>query len=260
MSLSDNAAAARWNEPAVAFAFEAETPFGPLWLDIEAAGPACAAEAARRLGDVEPLLSVLDTWLDAALDWQWRAVDAFARPPGLAVAHWAGGGLAARVALPWRLLRNRPSPGSSLVWEAAPTRCVLATLELARGEEAMLEPGGVVLLPASFEPEWVVLLRAEGEAPGEGRVVTLAQPEHPTWGLPSVDQLPKGTWEVRCALSAPLASEVLAGYRELDTAIRPDLKAGLQLWHVPPGEPPRRRASGKLLPWGQGHALWLTSE
>jgi hypothetical protein len=269
MSRTRDTAAARQPALAAAFFFEAATPAGGLWLVLEAGvGASCAAEAAVHLGDAEPLLTGLEAWLAATAtidvpDWRWHAVAPRAPRPAGAVAHWTDGVMSARIGLPWALLRRLPAPPPTLAealrWAPAPALCVLSTLEITPSEQAALEPGGVLLLPASFERAWATMLRADGEAPGQGLAVALERPDRPAWQPAAGDPAHGAAWEVRCALSAPLCPTQLAGWRPLDDAIGLDLRAGLGLWQLPLDDSPRRWASGRLLPWGQGQGLWIES-
>ncbi|HEV8690337.1 MAG TPA: hypothetical protein VGQ91_08595 [Ideonella sp.] len=271
MSRTRDTVAARQPAPAAAFFFEAATPAGGLWLVLEAGAgvsASCAAEAAWHLGDAEPLLAGLEAWLAAtapidAPDWRWHAVAPRAPWPAGAVAHWSDGAASARIGLPWALLRRLPAPpptlAAALRWEPAPALCVLSTLEITPSEQAALEPGAVLLLPASFERTWATTLRADGEAPGPGLAVTLEQPDRPVWRPAAPDKAHGATWEVRCALSTPLCPTQLAGWQPLDDAIALDLRAGLGLWQLPLDASPRRWASGRLLPWGHGQGLWIES-
>ena len=268
MSIDRLTAAARQPAAATAFLFEAGTPAVPLWLALDPRdGAACAAEAALRLGELEPLLSALDAWLGDALDWRWYPAEAPAMPRVAgAVARWADAGIGTRLGLPWAVLRRLPAPPAALAaglrWEPVPAICVLSTLELASNEQAGLKPGGVLLLPASFEDPWATTLRAEDEAPGQGLVVTLDRPDRPVWQRAATGKVPQAAWEVRCGLSAPLCPSLLAGWRDLgdwrESAAELDLRTGASLWQLPPDESPRRHATGCLLPWGQGHGLWLS--
>lgn len=220
--------------------------------------PGCAAEAALRLAEAEPLLAALEAWWGENLEWNWDA-DATSSASE-AKAQWTGPGLTARLDLPWALLRQRPAPMGELAamlrWAPATAHVVLAALDPSPAEEALLEPGGVLLLPASFEPAWRVELRAEGEP--EGMALSIERPEQPAW-KPAPAQRVRGSWEVRCEMTA-VDAEVLAGWRAPDGGVRLPAEGGATLWETPAGEPARRRATGRLLPWGCGNALWIDAE
>jgi hypothetical protein len=261
--------------------YEASTDHGDLRLELEtvsAAAPACAAEAALRLALAEPLLQALEEWLEALPgsagppDWQWQGAPGQG-PAGGAVARWAGPGVGASLGLPWSLLRRLPPPPDALarelLWLPVEAELVLATLTLPPEEEAALEPGGALLLPASFEPDWIACLRAADERTGGLLVVVdpagtavrqCIGAQEP--GVASAADLPEpDCLSLRCALPQALAPELLLGWR--DEAIAVDLGRPVDLACPPPGAtlagpaPEIRRAQGRLMPWGEGRALWI---
>ncbi len=263
--------------------YAASTGHGELRLELEtvsAAAPACAAEAALRLALAEPLLQALEEWLETLPgsveppDWQWQAAPARDPSPG-ATARWAGAGVGASLSLPWTLLRRLPPPpdalASGLLWLPVQAEVVLATLTLPPQEEAALEPGGALLLPASFEPDWIACLRAADERPGgllvvvdpAGTAVRQCIGAGEPGGVPPADFPDADRWSVRCALPEPLAAELLLGWR--DEAIAVDPGWPVELACPSPGAslggpaPEVGRARGRLMPWGEGRALWIES-
>lgn len=252
--------------------YEAATAHGPVRLVLETDGvepPAHAADAALRLALAEPLLALLDGWLaDRLADWQWCGGEAAVAPTGAQV-RWAGAGCNARLTLPWPLLRGLsppPAEATRLRWLPAPAEWVLATLVPAPGEAALLEPGGVVLLPASFEPGWPARLRAQGEAGAAGLRVQLdvaagqARPDgrEPTMiepAGPHADEAAAGVcWELRMPLALPLPPAQLLGW--LPAPLPFDAAQAAGLWAAEAGGA-RHLARGRLLPWGDGQALWI---
>jgi hypothetical protein len=259
--------------------YEAATAHGPVSLVIETdrgEPPAHAADAALRLALAEPLLAVLDGWLgDLLADWQWCGGEV-AAAPGAAQARWVGAGCHARLTLPWPLLRGLAPPPAEVTrlrWLPTPAEWVLATLAPAPGEAALLEPGGVVLLPASFEPGWPARLRAQGEAGAAGQCMHVdvaagqAQPADPGPGaqerferfervaaLPREDALAGERWELRMPLALPLPPAQLLGW--LPAPLPFDVSQAAALWAVD-GARARHLARGRLLPWGDGQALWI---
>lgn len=247
--------------------FEAATAEGPLALAVAVAGrpePGSAVEAALHLAAAEPLLAAIDGWLAAAglaaPAWAW-ATPGPAPKRAAALAEWApagaGPGVSAWLSCPWPLLRRLPEPArasgplAELRWLPVPALCVRAALELAPDEADALEPGGVLLLPESFEPDAPLAWRAADEPPGAGVVVSAGSvPEVLEAGVAA-------PWEVRQAWSA-VDPAALAGW---PGAAWPDLRrAGPPLalwWHPADGRLARRRASGHLLPWGDGQAMGL---
>jgi hypothetical protein len=222
-----------------------------------------------RLAQAEPLLGALEAWLAgaglAAPEWTWRAGPA-GWPPGNAVARWAGAGVGARLGLPWALLRRLPPPAPALAlqWSTVAAEWVLATLVLGDAEREALEPGGALLLPASFQPEWWARLRATDEPAPGGLVVVLDPPAGAarlclgfgdSAALSGHRPMEGEHWEVRGPLVSPLAAELLLGWR--DEPLPLDLDQPLSLWRMVPGSAPACCGAGQLLPWGEGHALAL---
>lgn len=260
--------------------YEAFVADGRLTLALETVSgqpPGCAAEAALRLALAEPLLAALEAWCGlgasggAAPDWQWRTEPA--EPPVRgATLRWAGAGVGARLTLPWALLRRLPPPPlqSALQagsWSPVAAHLVLAVLVPVAEERAALEPGGAVLLPASFEPDWLARLRAADEdTPGgtwvvldpvAGVAATCAAGEDPTRLL--ADARPPDDavcWELRCSLPEPVAPDLLLGWR--DEPLPVGLAQRVALWQVDPTEAEAQCvAQGRLMPWGEGRALWV---
>lgn len=258
--------------PAGAGAYEAPTADGPLRLALETVSgqpPGCAAEAALRLALAEPLLAALEDWLAMAAppmpapEWTWCAGPA-GPSDSAAVARWAGVGVGARLALPWALLRRLPAPPAALAarlqWTPVAAEWVLATLALSEAEREALEPGGALLLVPSFEPDWCARLRAVGEPAPGGLPALLDVAGGAACPCPGAEEAAAPTsederWELRSPLSAPLAPELLLGWR--DEPLPLELAQPLLLWRLPPGQAALPWAAGRLIPWGEGQALAL---
>jgi hypothetical protein len=264
--------------------FEALTPSGQVRLAFEgAAAPRCAAEAALQLVRAEPLLAHLDGWLAGAgdgLDWRWSprtdaGADAWAS--GVATARWLAEGSCDTpvcLGLPWALLRQRgeppAAPAAVLAWAPAAAVCVLAEVSLTLEELAALEPGGALLLRASFEPHWIGRLRADHEPRGQGLAIEWVDPERPQPCRGSADAASGRTpaaWaaaglEVRRAVTAPMAPAVLAGWASAGWALAgagpqlPALQPEVGLWLCQRGVE-TCLAQGRLVPWGRGRAMLI---
>jgi hypothetical protein len=230
-------------------------------------------------------------------DWRWPAADGAdmadtAHVTGVAEAaeapvppvraraqlHWppdpertGPAGAAAQLQLPWALLRRLPAPTPELrgclQWQPEPALCVLATPRLSAEEALQLEPGGLLLLPASFQPGWSGRVRAAAEPPGTGWPVLLARPDAP---LPApgpaeaaAPPAPGGRWELRRACALPLAAPVLCGWGGWGGEGRVEplpLADEATLWLLgSPHEPGLCVARGRLVPWGQGQALLVAA-
>lgn len=253
--------------------FDAPSPFGVLRLCVR--GPSAAghaAAAALALQQAAPLLDAFDDWSLLDADWRWLDVPAEAPAPGTHVgADWqpvADAPLAARLELPWPLLRHLPPPealAGVLRWPALPATAVVARLELDGDELAALEPGGAVLLPESMRPGWLGLLRAADEPAGTGVAVAL----HPQSArlaptvlerssaappLPADPARPIAC-EVRLASVAAIGVERLAGWAP---GALGELGPCASLWrNAGPHGAASLLASGHLLPWGDGWAMAL---
>lgn len=259
--------------------YEAFVAEGRLTLALETVSgqpPGCAAEAAQRLALAEPLLAALEAWCGLgaggaqAPDWQWRTEPA--EPPVRgATLRWAGVGVGARLTLPWALLRRLPPPPHPVLqlgpWLPVAAELVLAALVPAAEERAALEPGGAVLLPASFELDWIARLRAADEDasggswvvldPVAGVAATCAAGDGPARLL--ADARPPDDavrWELRCSLPEPVAPDLLLGWR--DEPLPVGLAQQVALWQVDLTEAAAEcLARGRLMPWGEGRALWI---
>lgn len=246
--------------------YEAPAAEGTLRLVLETVSgqpPACAAEAAVRLAQAEPLLAAVEAWCGRAFEWSWAGSGE--APTGGATARWAGAGVGACLTLPWALLRQLSPPpwplAHQLQWLPVAAELVLAVLSPAPEEQQALEPGGAVLLPASFEPDWFACLQAEGEGAAGGLRVLLdmsagALRPCPASAAVGAEPPPKA-WALSCAWPEPLPPEQLLGWRDEPLPI--DLTRRVALWQHAAGVPAVCRAQGRLLPWGEGRALWIES-
>jgi hypothetical protein len=258
-------------------AYDAFVAEGRLTLALETVSdqpPGCAAEAALRLALAEPLLAAIEAWCGQgshsaeAPEWQWRTGPAETPGHG-ATLRWAGVGVGARLTLPWALLRRLPPPLSHRVlqqaqWSPVAAELVLAALVPTDEERAALEPGGAVLLPASFEPDWLARLRAADEdGPGgswvldpvAGVAATCAASEDSAT-VHAGAQPPGVVWELRCVLPESVAPELMLGWR--DEPLPVGLAQRVGLWQVgPTGAAAQCLAQGRLMPWGEGRALWI---
>jgi hypothetical protein len=225
-----------------------------------------AAAAAILLHGVEALLSPLDDWSGAELDWRW--VDAPA-PDGQGVhasARWHGGSTAHEcvVSWPWTALRSLPPPPADLAarleWPMVDAVLVLAELQIDRAELELLEPGGAVLVPQSLQPPWQGLLRGAEAAPQASVAVDLSIPWRPR--LATAPALPgavvadpaRAACELRLDLPLGVSAQRLAGWRrEGDAGEIVRLDEGVLRATLCQGG--RTMAGGRMMPWGDGWAL-----
>ncbi|HEY8878598.1 MAG TPA: hypothetical protein VIN03_13610 [Roseateles sp.] len=185
----------------------------------------CAAEAAVVLDLAGELLDGLAAaGLVTATDWQWVAHSGGVSAAA-AQASWRGAEVQAQLSLPWPALRALgPAPDvPGLQWQPAAAECVLAQWQLDDDEQAMLEPGGLLLLDGAMAPS----LRARGE---------------PIIGMP---------WQLVARWDQPLPVDMLMGWNPSP----PALPVGCQL--IEAARPDVVRARGRLLPWGTGQAFRL---
>lgn len=224
-----------------------------------------AADAAIALHDAEELLGVLDDWCGAALDWRW-APQAGRQATDAQLALRCGEGWA-RLLCTWDWLRALPAPMAALAgrlrWPPVPAVVQAGLLRLATEELALLEPGGLLLLPASMQSPWQGSLRGVDEAPDVGIALEIGDPAAPQLRRRPAAPLAAGGGEVLCEvrLYAPptLAGDHLAGWHETGL----DLGAfggRAALWRCADSASPALcLAGGRLLPWGDGWALRLES-
>lgn len=246
------------------------------WLKVQPpagqAAPRNAAEATLLLHEVEPLLAALDTWLVGSPggepDWRWCEASPPAGPQ--ARACWtpaAERAFTVSLDLPWAVLRRLPPPPPALrlQWQAADAVAVLAQPELSAQDLSALEPGGALLLQASFERRWLGRVRAAAEPAHMGVPVQWAAPgqSHPLPGAAgqAVPGSPLPALEVRCCSRAPLPAEVLAGWAPLPLAPEPAWQTEASLWATAraEGQAERCLARGHLLPWGRGQVLSMAT-
>jgi hypothetical protein len=63
-------------------------------------------------------------------------------------------------------------------------------------------------------------------------------------------------WALRCALPEPVAPELVLGWHDEPLPI--DLARRVTLWQIDPDETSAEcLAQGRLMPWGEGRALWI---
>jgi hypothetical protein len=151
--------------------FLATTPQGEIALGVwpEAvagldAHSGAMLDAAQRLGRAEPLICLLEDWLGVPLDLNpgaptgsgdelLKAKLTWSVPPDeTAVTETA------IVRLPLDLLAQVSAPpaelAAALCWEAVRCQVTLSSITLPQSQLERLETGGLVLMPASFEPFW----------------------------------------------------------------------------------------------------------
>jgi len=150
---------------------------------------------------------------------------------------------------------------------------VLSCPRLPAADLALLEPGGALLLPESFDAgaPWRGRLRAAGERAGAGVPVALDAPLAPRLLAGGESAPPAGTAGVADAADTPGASgpgptcevlldlphgldaSLLAGWQA--GAVLAQAGSGASLWLHAPGQPTLCAARGRLMPWGGGWAL-----
>lgn len=251
--------------------FEAASEFGPLRLAIGAPSRH-AADAAIAFEACEDLLGAIDAWAGSAPAWRWRAAPPAAVPRGgFVTLPWRGGAVLWTV--PWAWLRALPAPPAALAagiqWPAVAAALAVSQFFVDGDDLDALEPGGAVVLPASMHAPWRAWLRAADEPAlhGLGVVVTLpppwADPQQPAGpAMPPTGDPAGAACEVRLGTEQPLVltADRLTGWRADALDALGPIAPQASLWRCA-GErhAPRRLATGKLMPWGDGWALALES-
>jgi len=224
----------------MSFCFEAPAAAGTLRIALPEAGTD-PIDAALALAEHEPLVTVLETWLQQALDP--LPVPRFDVSVPLLWVDVAG----ARLGLPWPLLLAAPgAPALPVPWPELEFEVEVAAFETSPLPQTAA--GGVLMLPPSFQPAWRVVLRnetllAEAEWPGPGAALSLCAPPEPR-----VSQRPP--WTVALSLPWRQALPELLGWVPATEPPRPDAAA----WLVGPAGPLRR---GRIAPALAGAGLWL---
>lgn len=229
----------------------ADTPFGPLVLglpnegaDLDAVGLALAMAAC------EPLLQALEDWLGVPLDPapspppRGTGLDCVMRSAALAPP-----GTTCR--LPWAAVVDRGLPPAlqapAVRWPKLPCNVEISAYDDASLGHAILAPGCLMLLPASFGECWIV----QATEPGSGRRIAFE------WRadeglLHRSGAVAAGTppgWRVVNEDTVPLPAEVVFGLPADEALPAPPGRARLvdASGHV--------RASGCLVPALRGWAL-----
>lgn len=145
-----------------------EVAFG-LWEDGDVMPQGTTSDdsrylrAARRLGRAEPLICRLEEWLGVPLDLEPGTPTSPADDylgVELALSDSVATALTeeAVVCLPLNALASLFTPPAELAaamhWDAVSCALVISSVVMPRQQLTQLEPGGLLLMPASFEPFW----------------------------------------------------------------------------------------------------------
>ncbi|HUD26460.1 MAG TPA: hypothetical protein VMQ45_12270 [Burkholderiaceae bacterium] len=263
-TLGYGAAAAAW--------FEATTDAGLLRLSVRTP-VRHAADAAIVLANCDALLGALDAWCGAPLNWRWVGSSPARRTAAeVASASWSPASdeslPAASLEIGWTLLRSRPAPSGefahALRWARVPAVLAISQQSLSADELALLEPGGVVLLPESLSSPWRGRLRSAIETahPGAGVPVEFLSP-HAVRRPPLEQRGPApatvdSTHEVQMRMVGVVGCDRLAGWFE--GGIGPVSPAAALWSRGVPGVSARCLAQGELVPWGDGWALAIRTK
>jgi hypothetical protein len=261
--------------------FVALAPGGPARLQVHGDAVEHAVDAAIELHRCDALLRAVDAWTGLALEWRWDA-SLWSLPSGgtHACARWSIASddrVQGLLELPWTLLRTLAPPALQadvrLNWPSVSAVLAASQLRVTALELSHLEPGGAVLLPGSWRPDWRGALRAADEASLHGVGVPVEMQDMTALrlaaygdpGLPAVTDGPgdddKDTGlpcEIRLALPRALPADRLAGWCVGEPLVAPGLHASL--WRCERGAAaPLALATGRLMPWGEGWALHIES-
>lgn len=254
----------------------ADSGLGPLRLLLPA-GQGSAAEAAIGLHRAAPWLDLLEDWLAPGQGLRWTPVDRgeddeHAAPEGCIAAgiRSALAGPAGPQAL-WLdaaalFGRAAPPPALGLQWPAVAAELLLGRQDLPPEDLALLGAGSLLLLEASFAPDWQAWLRGRSDGrPGAGRCLSASADGR--WleraGGQAALAPRAGALEFRQALEPPMELARLLGWQALDPQDAPRLQqaAPVTLWWTGGerrGQAAREIARGRLLPWGRGQALQIS--
>ncbi len=264
--------------------FHAETPLGSVAFGIctnddgtaQAVTDPCL-RAALRLGRAEALIRQLEDWLGVPLDLEPGAMppprDDHLRvtwtPPG------SDTGAAVKKAvmhLPLDALAHLAAPPAALAaamrWAALPCEVMVSNALVPHRQLALLEPGGLMLVPASFEPFWrcqarlcahpALAFSAELDA-GQQRLIfepyasnTAHQPAaHPAAETPAADA---ELVDIVLRQRLPIAVDRLTGWAEQPLF---ELGRTLAAFEVEISSPRGVLAHGDLMPVGNGYGVFV---
>jgi len=224
--------------------FEADTPHGLLTLSLP--------DGANALARAKPLVDALEPWIGHALRFAPAVVvladglSASVSDPSLAPA-----GTRLGISHECMLGHVQPPP-RGLTWDTLRFEMELDVFEVSPLPSGVAEPTGMLLLPASFLPEWTVRLverrlglecTASWQGPGStlrpfGEVLRMdAAPAKPSWRvtldepvcLPATCLLRDPSWSVPTAALQPHAKLLSPDGSMLRGALTPALR-GTGLW------------------------------
>ncbi|MCF6211504.1 MAG: hypothetical protein L3K24_12740 [Gammaproteobacteria bacterium] len=264
--------------------FYAETPLGRVAFGIRSDDDETAQavtdpclRAALCLGRAEALIRQLEDWLGVPLDLEPGAMTP-PRDDQLKVT-WTPPDSETEAAvkkavmhLPLDALAHLAAPSAALAeamrWETLPCQVTVSSAAVPQRQLALLEPGGLVLIPASFEPFWrcqarlcarpALAFSAELDA-GQQRLIfepyqskTANQPAaRLTAETPAADA---ELTDIVLRQRLPIAVDRLTGWAEQPLF---ELERTLAAFEVEISSPQGVLAHGDLMPVGNGYGVFV---
>ncbi len=177
--LNDNSVSQTMPEQSF-YQYIATTPLGIVGLEFwlkEGVQPIddkylASLAIARTLGEAEALIQYLEDWLGVALDLEPSSIpedhrlDVMLSPDSIGDERDVG---RVRLSLPVKSILSMPRPSGSInknlgmQWGCLSCELVMSSFYLPKKQLESIEPGGMVLIPNSFENNWHCLVRVKRE-------------------------------------------------------------------------------------------------
>lgn len=249
--------------------FQAETPHGPLRFSVPVNSPFDDVDMVLALQACEPLLQELEAWLGCALDPS-PVHGCMPEAAGLWLTANAGTpeGAWVRCRLPWPLLldasREVPAFVRAMDWPMLHCEVQVASYAVHPAGRSPLRAGAVLLLPQSFDADWVVrATERQGGLSFECRFNAAAACLRPSGGPRFVSRVSQADgnpteWRVMLKETMQVRADLALGLRDEPQAMRSTVGApsSMEAKLLAPGEA-AAFASGVIVPVLRGGALLI---
>ncbi len=264
--------------------FSARSSRGELALALPrtaSRGHEGALGAALALDQAEPLIQLLETWLQSPLDFapshaavSASIVGADFQIPDPDVQSSSEAHATGTLWLPVQLARQLNAPTVALAehlnWHRLQCNVQIGDQQLRSEQIAGLEIGGAILLPASFGSHWMAQLQSLAipaltrsvhiDLAGSSIVLscdaleTRSNDNRPP-DLPRMKPADRQSLAVSLTAALPVRSDVLLGWSDDVTVLPLDASLALQARAETGGQ---TLATGEIIPAGLGYACWIT--
>jgi hypothetical protein len=269
--------------------FKAGSARGEIALILPRAaafGQGGALGAALALEQAEPVIQLLETWLEAPLDFApWPGtpdavdgIDASFDLRPVEPQQSSDAPVEGRFWLPVQLARQLNAPAGALTeqlrWHRLQCNVQICDQRLPNEQIAGLEMGGAILIAASFGPHWVAQLESLAipaltrpvhiDLAGNSIVLSCDARKSGSAALHASDQKAAKPDEaaqlkIRLTISlteaSPVRADVLLGWSDDVTVLPLDGSQALRARAEAGGQ---TLATGEIIPAGLGYACWIT--